>query len=104
MTSALERGEGSASRPGRTLPLGKTRYPLYRRLGGPQDRSGQVRKISPPPGFDPPTVKSVTQLLYQLSNPAHHYITRLESNTVEPSYNDIALCVTSPIASDVLLY
>ena len=25
----------SASRPGRSLPLGKTRYPLYRRLGGP---------------------------------------------------------------------
>ena len=26
---------------------GKTRYPLYRRLGGPRNRSGQVRKISP---------------------------------------------------------
>jgi hypothetical protein len=30
------------------LPPGKTRYPLYRRLGGPQCRSGRVRKISPP--------------------------------------------------------
>jgi hypothetical protein len=29
------------------LPPGKTRYPLYRRLGGPQGRSGRVRKISP---------------------------------------------------------
>jgi hypothetical protein len=37
----------------------KTRYPLYRRLGGPQDRSGQVRKISPPPGLDPRTVQPV---------------------------------------------
>ena len=46
-TSALEGGEGSASRPGHTLPPGKTRYPLYRRLGGPQGRSGLVRKISP---------------------------------------------------------
>jgi hypothetical protein len=46
-TSALGGGEGSASRPGRILPLGKTRYPLYRMLGGPQGRSGQVRKISP---------------------------------------------------------
>jgi hypothetical protein len=46
MTAALEGGEGSASRPGRSLPPGKTRYPLYRRLGGPQGRSGQVRKIS----------------------------------------------------------
>jgi hypothetical protein len=26
------------------LPPGKARYPLYRRLGGPQDRSGRVRK------------------------------------------------------------
>ena len=28
------RGEGSASRPDRSLSPGKTRYPLYRRLGG----------------------------------------------------------------------
>jgi hypothetical protein len=53
------RGEGSASHPGRTLPAGKTRYTLYRRLGGPQGRSGQVRKISPLPGFDPRTVQPV---------------------------------------------
>jgi len=54
------RGEGSASRPHRSLPPGNTRYPLYRRLGGPQGRSGQVRKISPPPpGFDPRTVQPV---------------------------------------------
>jgi len=32
------------------LPPGKTRYTLYRRLGRPQGRSGQVRKISPPTG------------------------------------------------------
>jgi len=32
---------------------------LYRRLGGPQGRSGQVRKISPPPGFDRRTVQPV---------------------------------------------
>jgi hypothetical protein len=35
------------------LTPGMTRYPSYRRLGGPQGRSGQVRKILPPPGFDP---------------------------------------------------
>jgi len=33
---------------------------MYRMLGGPQGRSGQVRKISPPPGFDPRTVQPVT--------------------------------------------
>jgi hypothetical protein len=33
------------------LPPGKTWYALYIRLGGPQGRSAQVRKISPE--FDP---------------------------------------------------
>jgi hypothetical protein len=35
------------------LTPGITRYPLYRRLGRPQGRSGRVLKISPPQGFDP---------------------------------------------------
>ena len=56
---ALEGGEGSASRSGRSLPSGKTRYPIYTRLGGPPGRSGQVRKISLRPGFDPWTVQPV---------------------------------------------
>ena len=38
LTSALDR-------------VGMTRYPLYRKLGCPQDRSGVVGKISPPAGF-----------------------------------------------------
>ena len=54
MTAALEGGEASQSRPGRSLPPGKTRYAMYRRLGGPQGRSGQVRKISPPTGIRSP--------------------------------------------------
>jgi len=41
------RGEWSAARPGRTLPQGKTRYPLYRRLGGPQGRSGRPENLVP---------------------------------------------------------
>ena len=59
MTTALEGGEGSASRPGHSLPPGKTQYPLYRRLGGPQGRPRWVQKISPPPGFDPRTVQPI---------------------------------------------
>jgi hypothetical protein len=59
LTSELEWGEGSASPPCRTLPPGKTQYPLYRRLGGPQGRSQQEWNISPPPGFDPRTVQPV---------------------------------------------
>jgi hypothetical protein len=69
MTMALEGGEGSVSHPGRSLPLGKNRYPLYRRWGGPQGRSGQVWKSSPPPGFDPRTVQPV-------ASPYTDYVTR----------------------------
>ena len=52
------------------LPPGKTRYPLYRRLGGPQGRSGRVRKISPPPGFDPRTVQPVASRYTDWAIPA----------------------------------
>jgi hypothetical protein len=41
------------------LPLEMSWYPLYRRLVRPQGQSGQVPKISPPPGFDPQTVQLV---------------------------------------------
>jgi hypothetical protein len=74
MTLALEGGEWSASRPGRTLPPGKSRYPLYRRLGGPQDRSGQVRKISPPTEIRSPDRPARSRSLYWLSYPAYKYI------------------------------
>ena len=45
MTAVLEGGEWSAARPGHTLPPGKTRYPFYRRLGGPQGQSGWVENL-----------------------------------------------------------
>jgi len=41
------------------LPPVKTRYPLYRRLGWPQDWSRRLREILLPPGFDPRTVQRV---------------------------------------------
>ena len=41
------------------LPPRKTRYPLYRRLGGPQGQSGHLKKILPPPVFDPRTFQPV---------------------------------------------
>ena len=47
MIAALEGGEWSATRPGRTLPPGKIRYPFYRRLGGPQGRSGRAENLVP---------------------------------------------------------
>jgi hypothetical protein len=58
LTSALDGGGWSTPRPGRFTP-GNDPYPLYRSLGGPQARSGRLRKISPAPGFDPRTVQLV---------------------------------------------
>jgi len=53
------------------LPPGKTRYPLCRRLGGPQGRSGRVRKISPAPEFDPRTVQPLASRYTDGAIPAH---------------------------------
>ena len=47
MTAALERVEWSAARPDRTLRPGKTRYQLYKRLGGPQGRYGRTENLVP---------------------------------------------------------
>jgi hypothetical protein len=61
LISALDGVDGQRHTPA-VLPLEKTRYPLYRRLDGAQGRSGQVWKISPPPGFDPRTVQPEASL------------------------------------------
>ena len=45
-TTALEGVRGQDHAPADIYP-GKTRYPLYRKLGGPQSPSGKVRKTSP---------------------------------------------------------
>ena len=47
MAEAIEGGEWSASRLGRNLPPGNTRYPFYRRLGGLQGRSGGAENLVP---------------------------------------------------------
>ena len=58
MTAALEGGECSAARPDRTLPPGKTRYPLYRKLDEPQGRSGRAENLVPT-GIRSRTVQTV---------------------------------------------
>ena len=67
---SLKWDEWPAVRTGRTLPPGKTRYTLYRWLGGPQGRCGQAENLAPPV-FDPRNVQLVAPSLYRLSYPAH---------------------------------
>ena len=70
MTAALEGGEWSAARPGRTLPPGKTRYPFYRRLGGPHGLSGRAENLVPHRDSIPDR-PARSQSLYLLSYRAH---------------------------------
>ena len=52
------------------VSAGKTPYPLYSRLGGPQGRSGRVRKFSPALRFDPRTVQPVVGRYTEWAIPA----------------------------------
>ena len=60
LTSALDGVDGQRHAPAALSPV-KTRYPLYRRLCGPQCRSGRVRKI--------PDRPARSESLYRLSYP-----------------------------------
>ena len=64
LTSALD-GVGG-QRPGRFTPEKVTGY---RRLGGPQGRSGRMRKISPPTGIRSQDRPARSESLYRLSYP-----------------------------------
>ena len=71
LTSALHGSRWLTPHPGRSDSEKDTRYPLYKRLGGSQGRSGQVQKISLPPGFDQRTVQSVASRYTDWAIPAH---------------------------------
>ena len=73
MTAALEGGEWSAALPGRSLPPGKARYPLYRSLGALQGRSGQAENLDPT-GIQSPDRPARSQSLYRLSYLAHNIL------------------------------
>jgi hypothetical protein len=72
-TSALEGSERSAARAGRNLPPGKTRYSLYRRLVGPQDRSGRAENLAST-GIPSPNRPARNQSLQRLKQVSIHPI------------------------------
>ena len=74
-------GGCSTPRSGRFIPW-KDPIPLYRRLDGPQGRSGQVRKISPSPGFDPLTAQPVASLYTVYAVPAPIYRNRVGKSSL----------------------
>jgi hypothetical protein len=67
----------STSRPGCFTPRKKIRHPLYSRLGGPRGLSGRVRKISPPPVFEPRTDQPVASCYTDWPIPALTVVLKL---------------------------
>jgi hypothetical protein len=65
LTSAIYEGEWSASPPGRFTHQEKSPwYPLDRKLGGPQNRSGrggEEKNLWLLPGLEPPIIQAVAQ-------------------------------------------
>jgi hypothetical protein len=114
MTAAIEGGEWTSITPWPTLPLGNTRYPSYRRLGGPQGRSGRVENLAPS-GFDPRTVQPVISrytdwatrptLLYTISSKCslmlfshvYQYLSGVPFTFLE--YNFICTCISHSFCS-----
>ena len=68
LTSVLD-GVGGQRHAPADLPPVKTRYFLYRRLNGPQGRSGQLRKISAPIRIRYPDLPARSEALHRLSYP-----------------------------------
>ena len=66
-------GWGVSPTPRPPQPPGKTQYPLCRRLGGPQGRSGRAKNLVPT-GIRSRTVQPVAQSLYLLSYRAHPFL------------------------------
>ena len=78
---------GQRHAPAAPYPPGKTRYPLYRRLGGPQGRYGQVRNISPHrdsiPGPSSPLAVAIPTTLpgpQDLDINTHKYVLKQTTN------------------------
>ena len=94
MTATLEGGEWSAARPGLTLPPGNSRYPFYRRLGGPQGRSGRAVNFVPT-GIRSRTVQPVvSRYTYWATGPTITCITVV---------SNIKICNNKPPQSPVLI-
>ena len=69
---STRRGWGVSVTPQPLFNPRKTLYPLYRRLGGPQGRYGQVRKIFAPTGIRSPDRPARSQSLHGLRYPNPH--------------------------------
>ena len=71
LTLALDGVGDQCHAPAALFPGKGTRYPLYRRLSGPQEQHGRVRQISFSSEFDLRTVQPVASRYTDYAIPAH---------------------------------
>ena len=79
---STRRGWGSVSRPGHSLPLGKTRCPLYREAGWAPGPVWTGAENLAPTGIWSPDRPAHSQSLYRPNYPAHQF----EFNLLAPEY------------------
>jgi len=68
------------------------RSPIYRGLGWPEGWFGWVRKISPPPGFDPLSVQPVVRRYTDWAIPAH--INNNNNNSINVYWKQYSIVMT----------
>ena len=86
-----------------TLPLEMTRYPLCRMLGGPQIKSVQMQKISPPPQFRLCAVQPIVSYCTAWALLAHEILV-VEELCCSPQVNNLQLCSENIAVSSRFLF
>ena len=77
MTTAIEGGEGSASRPGRSLPPGKDTVPIVQEAEWSPGPVWTGTENLAPAGIRSPDRPACSQSLYQLQYPAHTFLSTI---------------------------
>ena len=93
MNTALEGGEWSAARPGRTLPPGKDPVPIVQETGWAPGPVWTGAENLAPPGFDPQTVQPVaSRFIDYATRPT--FITYITETSRAREFSVIMVCCT----------
>jgi len=74
LTLALDGGWWTTPCPSSSTAGKDTRYPSYKRLGGPHGSSGRVRKLSTLPEFEPDTVQPIASRSSDYATPPYRSV------------------------------
>ena len=75
--------------PRRFTPGKETRYPLYRRLDGPQGQSRRLREVSTPPGFPQTALFFICADFNDVTRASRRYIELSSSDAMHHKYTTV---------------